>query len=156
MSFRSYITINGSDEKVYESYEQCGEYLCDVCGKVMERGSPQIHLMVDGTMFHTIFESEDSVRIEKFPLDVHANNECIKGCGLNILRSLPGWNEELKTLFRGPYGSKVKVSPGGKRIYHPDRSDSSGRTPDLNRPTLAVDEYRKRLAEEIQALRNKS
>ena len=79
MSFRPYIKIEGREEKVYERFEQLGEYLCDICGEIMERGS-QAHLTVEGTLF----QGGDPLRIKSIPLDLHLSAECITACGSKV------------------------------------------------------------------------
>lgn len=105
MSFRPYITIDGREEKIYEAFEQRGEYLCDACKKIMDKGIPQAHLSVSGTLFHTTFQSQslDPHNFKAFPLDLHMNNQCIQDSGVKILKSLPGWSNELSRLITGPY-----------------------------------------------------
>ena len=92
MSYRPYITIEGSEEKIYEEFKQHGEYLCDACGKVLPSGSPQVHLSVDATSFHAPAGPDDCIRIHRVPLDLHP--ECTKHCGVNILKALEA--QELK------------------------------------------------------------
>ena len=78
MSTRNYITVN--EEKIYEWDETRIEYTCDTCKKVIDQGSPQLHLVTDGWIFSP--ERENMPRIS---LDLHDNPECIRNCGLHIL-----------------------------------------------------------------------